>query len=649
MTEQQIKICAVASVPRLGWQDHWGCIERALRPLGIPVRRASGVFWGRAMQTILEGCVLDGVDWILALDYDTMFTTKHVDRLMSVFGSRPDIDALAPLQCRRRGRSPLLTISGQTRVEYTDQPLQVSTANFGLTLIRVDRLADLPKPWFKSEPDADGRWGDKAVDDDIWFWRQWAEHGRTVYVDPECRVGHINMMVSQYVVRDGQMVAEYMEPREWDEFSGVPGLDQKTGATKPASEAKPEQQGTDERVRLNIGGGKTDLPGFVNVDRCNGQEAYPLTYGDGSVDEVRASHVLEHFSHTQTLAVLTEWARVLKPGGLMRVAVPDFDKVIEAFRSGDPRAEAYLFGGQTDQDDFHHAAFTKQAMMEGFDAAGLVNLGPWDSEIQDCASYPISLNVQGYKPGGSSDEAPVPAKGGFVEAVTERVAMRDPKVVAVISAPRLGFRVADSCVNRALTTCGIEPPNAAKGPSWGPAMQNAIQDAVDAGAELVLTLDYDSIFDAGDLQAMIDLMRNHPDVHALAATQMRRDGRCALIQTMNRQAPRPLELEADLLPATKAHFGLTLLRAAALKRVPLPWFYGRPGPGGSWQRDSGRVDDDIAFWERWAEAKNTLFVANKVRIGHLAEMVIWPGRDLRPVYQQIGEWEATGKPLEVVT
>ena len=145
------------------------------------------------------------------------------------------------------------------------------------------------------------------------------------------------------------------------------------------------------------------------------------------------------------------------------------------------------------------------------------------------------------------------------------------------------------------------------------------------------------------------LFRSHPDVHALAATQMRRDGRCALVQTMDRKTPRPLELEADLLPATKAHFGLTLLRAEALKRVPLPWMYGRPGPDGSWQRDSGRVDDDIAFWERWQQAGNTLFIANRVRVGHLVEMVIWPSRDWRPVYQQVGEWEATGKPLEVVT
>ena len=36
-------------------------------------------------------------------------------------------------------------------------------------------------------------------------------------------------------------------------------------------------------------------------------------YPDGVADEIRASHVLEHFSHTITLDVLREWARVLKP------------------------------------------------------------------------------------------------------------------------------------------------------------------------------------------------------------------------------------------------------------------------------------------------------------------------------------------------
>lgn len=51
-------------------------------------------------------------------------------------------------------------------------------------------------------------------------------------------------------------------------------------------------------------------------------------------DEIRASHVLEHFFMEEFDSVITEWLRVLKPGGLLRIIVPDFDIIIQALISG---------------------------------------------------------------------------------------------------------------------------------------------------------------------------------------------------------------------------------------------------------------------------------------------------------------------------
>ena len=80
-----------------------------------------------------------------------------------------------------------------------------------------------------------------------------------------------------------------------------------------------------DSVRLNLGSGRTPIPGWTNVDIKAGGSAYPLTqYADGSVDEIRASHILEHFSHHEVALVLREWVRVLKRGGKLYIAVPDF-------------------------------------------------------------------------------------------------------------------------------------------------------------------------------------------------------------------------------------------------------------------------------------------------------------------------------------
>ena len=80
-----------------------------------------------------------------------------------------------------------------------------------------------------------------------------------------------------------------------------------------------------EKIKLNLGAGDIPIDGYISIDRKTGQEAYPLAYEDGSVDEIRASHILEHFGLREISAVLKNWWDKLKPGGLLKIAVPDFD------------------------------------------------------------------------------------------------------------------------------------------------------------------------------------------------------------------------------------------------------------------------------------------------------------------------------------
>jgi hypothetical protein len=53
----------------------------------------------------------------------------------------------------------------------------------------------MPKPWFWSKPAPDGSWGDGHVDEDIYFWRQWAAAGKTLFNANRVVVGHCELMV----------------------------------------------------------------------------------------------------------------------------------------------------------------------------------------------------------------------------------------------------------------------------------------------------------------------------------------------------------------------------------------------------------------------------------------------------------------------
>jgi hypothetical protein len=197
---EDIKIVALMSVPTVGWNHHWGQVYGALQPFKIPLRLGFGAFWHQTMSNLLEDCIDDGIDWALTLDFDSMFRAEHVDQLIGHFGTRPDIDAIAALQCKRStDEVPLMTAEGMTQIELTDEPAKVSTAHFGLTLIRLDALKKMPKPWFLGTPDPEGSYRtDRRLDPDIAFWHKWRETGNSLYVDLKCSIGHLQPLVSEF-------------------------------------------------------------------------------------------------------------------------------------------------------------------------------------------------------------------------------------------------------------------------------------------------------------------------------------------------------------------------------------------------------------------------------------------------------------------
>jgi len=84
-------------------------------------------------------------------------------------------------------------------------------------------------------------------------------------------------------------------------------------------------------IKLHLGCGKRDFgeewihidgADFPHIKYHNIKILYP--FEDNSVDLIYASHVIEYFDREEIISILTEWKRVLKPGGILRLAVPNF-------------------------------------------------------------------------------------------------------------------------------------------------------------------------------------------------------------------------------------------------------------------------------------------------------------------------------------
>lgn len=89
-------------------------------------------------------------------------------------------------------------------------------------------------------------------------------------------------------------------------------------------------------------------------------DAHVLPYENGSFDHVFSSNLLEHFPADETTAVLTEWARVLKPGGLLELVVPDFMGVLRDYFAGVdtwPQTSERILGTRDYKGNDHRNAF----------------------------------------------------------------------------------------------------------------------------------------------------------------------------------------------------------------------------------------------------------------------------------------------------
>jgi hypothetical protein len=192
------------SVPRLGFMANFSSAFASLPSRNIRILQFTGAFWEQCVERAIEAAIAEGADAVLTIDYDTVFTGADVDALLLLAREHPEADAIAPIQSARWRHEPMLTFEAPLGVKAHDrvppgvfaQPLlRLKTAHFGLTLIRTAAIAKLKKPWFHSQPDESGQWGDGRRDADTTFWDRFAAAGCALYSANRVTVGHLELMV----------------------------------------------------------------------------------------------------------------------------------------------------------------------------------------------------------------------------------------------------------------------------------------------------------------------------------------------------------------------------------------------------------------------------------------------------------------------
>ena len=227
------------------------------------------------------------------------------------------------------------------------------------------------------------------------------------------------------------------------------------------------------------------------------------------------------------------------------------------------------------------------------------------------------------------------------------------RVACAMSVPRLSWMDHQFCWVQGRIPYGIAPMRY-EGAFWGQCLTRVLQTLIEEDNDpskpplVILTLDYDSIFTRDAVPKMLTyLMASDYDV--VAAVQSKRRSGEPLFTMLNEDGTRATDVRRDqfilnnIVPVYTAHFGFTMIRASALKKMPHPWFLGHPGADGKWGDD--RTDDDIHFCNVARDAGVKCGVCTRVAIGHAEVHFKWPDQSMQATLQHPTDyWEAGGAP-----
>lgn len=148
-------------------------------------------------------------------------------------------------------------------------------------------------------------------------------------------------------------------------------------------------------MKLNLGCGKTNIEGFINIDidkRDNIHIVHDVSslpmFTDNSVDLIYASALFQYFDFEKGHKCLKEWYRILKPNAVLRISTVDFDKLLEVYKKTDgdiDRIVGPMYGkinisneSTNQQKIYHKSVYTKKKIIKFLKQVGFKKVESYD-------------------------------------------------------------------------------------------------------------------------------------------------------------------------------------------------------------------------------------------------------------------------------
>ena len=157
--------------------------------------------------------------------------------------------------------------------------------------------------------------------------------------------------------------------------------------------------------KLHLGCFQKKIHGFINIDIREDVEpdvvddVFKLEkFEENSVDLIYVCHVLEHANRAESKRAMKRWCEILKPGGILRVAVPDLEACFEYYMATKDFdiLNALLYGSQRHPYDFHYTGWDETTLRRDLIEAGFKKA--WRYDWRDTEHFYIDDYSQCYLP-----------------------------------------------------------------------------------------------------------------------------------------------------------------------------------------------------------------------------------------------------------
>lgn len=301
---------------------------------------------GRARNILMQEAVNIGAKYLMFRDEDTLAPGNLIPMLIYHLENHEDWTFVGGLYSTKNYPSePLIYMDWGTGPYWNFKKGEmvgpIKYTGMGASIIRVSDIVNLPAPAYMDKNPWDGtamevhEWfktGDVQIarstgtekssnTEDAHFFKYLEEAGLKAYVDTGLLCGHYDAKtgITFFPPFENQVA---LLPDAWNHSPRIVNL----GAG-----------GEYDPYELQV-----DLRKEPHIDFVADIRALPYEW-ENQFDIAKASHVLEHFGFQQSAEVLAEWYRIIKPGGLIQIKVPDLEGIAQGIVEG--RFDAYVQGG----------------------------------------------------------------------------------------------------------------------------------------------------------------------------------------------------------------------------------------------------------------------------------------------------------------